>query len=245
MFDGKTVVITAGAGVGMGRAMVDAFRGDGARVITCDRDAEAVERLQKELPDVTALVADVTNPADCDRLIAAADRGVDVLCNHAGGGGRIGPLLETSDEEWFRTIDVNLNGTYMLCRRALPSMLRKGAGVIINTASVAGLRGARGAPAYTAAKFAVIGLTQNIAATYGDQGIRCNAICPGPTGAANPVRIRESTTPGGWKFMARDAGKPPACPPDQVAAVALFLAQDAAVRVNGVAIPVDGGWIAY
>jgi NAD(P)-dependent dehydrogenase (short-subunit alcohol dehydrogenase family) len=242
---GKTVVITAGAGVGIGRAMVDAFHKGGAHVVACDVDEVGIARLRDELPDVTVVHADVSSKADCDRLIAAADGHVDVLCNHAGIGGTYGPLLEVPDEEWFRIIDVNLNSTYMLCRRVLPSMLERGAGSIINTASVSGLRGGRAGPAYVASKFAVVGLTQNIAATYGDQGIRCNALCPGPTGGDNPSRIRANTTPGGLRFMTRDAGKPPPCPPEQVAAVAVFLAQDEAVRINGAVIPVDGGWIAY
>jgi NAD(P)-dependent dehydrogenase (short-subunit alcohol dehydrogenase family) len=242
---GKTVVVTAGAGTGMGRAMVQMFHDAGAKVVVGDIDAAGIDRLREELPDVAAVLADISTPDGCDTLFAAADGHVDVLCNHAGIGGLLGPMLEVPDEDWAQVLGVNLTGTYMMCRRVLPGMLAAGGGVIVNTASISGLRGGRAGPAYTASKWGLIGLTKNIAVTYGDQGIRCNAICPGPTGESNVKAIAETTTPGGWKFMKRDTGKPDPCPPEQVASVALFLAQDEAARINGVAIPVDGGWIAY
>jgi NAD(P)-dependent dehydrogenase (short-subunit alcohol dehydrogenase family) len=243
--DGKTVVVTAGAGDGMGRAMVNLFHEQGARVVTCDVAAERVERLRDELPDVTAMLADVTSPEDCARLIDAAGD-VDVLCNHAGGGsGGMAPLDTLSEEDWAATIAVNLTSTFRLCKRVLPGMIARGGGVITNTASVNGLRGARGGPAYTAAKFGVVGLTQNIAATYARQGIRCNAICPGPTGNRPPAESREGLHPRAIELLSRDREKPDPCPPEQVAALAVFLAQDEAARINGAVIPVDGGWIAY
>jgi NAD(P)-dependent dehydrogenase (short-subunit alcohol dehydrogenase family) len=142
---------------------------------------------------------------------------------------------------------VNLKGPFMLSRKVLPGMVERGGGCIINTASVNGLRGARGGHAYASSKFALVGLTQHIAATYGEYGIRCNAVCPGPTGyrPLSQDRPTDRITERGKKILARDNGKPAPCPPEQVAAVGVYLATEAAKRVNGAAIPVDGGWIAY
>jgi NAD(P)-dependent dehydrogenase (short-subunit alcohol dehydrogenase family) len=249
--NGKTVVVTGGAGAGMtgrgdgmGLALVRGFHDAGARVVACDLDEERVAALQAQLPDVVAVVADVSKPEDCDRLIEAAGR-VDVLCNHAGTAERLGPLEDVNEADWLRVLGVNLTGPYMLCRRVVPGMVAQGGGVIINTASVAGMRGARGGPAYTASKWGLIGLTQNIAATYGSAGIRCNAICPGPMGTRSLADRIAAATPRGAQMLSRDRDKPEPCDPELVASLALFLASDAAARINGAAIPVDGGWIAY
>jgi NAD(P)-dependent dehydrogenase (short-subunit alcohol dehydrogenase family) len=129
-------------------------------------------------------------------------------------------------------------------------MIERGGGVIINTASVAGLRGARGGPAYTASKFGLVGLTQNIAATYAGDGIRCNAICPGPMGPLKAAGTRSEDMPGvaserGRAMLSRDREKPEGATSEDVAALAVFLARDEACRINGACIPVDSGWIAY
>jgi NAD(P)-dependent dehydrogenase (short-subunit alcohol dehydrogenase family) len=245
-FEGKTVVITGAAGKGMGRALVRLFAAEGARVVAADVDAVGLAALVDELPDVVTVQADTGVARDADRLLSAAGDRVDVLCNHAGISERIG-LVEEADEDAFeRVLQVNLVGPFRLCRRVLPRMVASGGGAIVNTASVNGLRGGRGGPAYTASKFGLVGLTQHIAATYARQGIRCNAVCPGPMGDRPPSQdISEMATERGLEMLARDREKPAPCPPEQVAAMVLFLASDAAVRVNGAIIPVDGGWIAY
>jgi NAD(P)-dependent dehydrogenase (short-subunit alcohol dehydrogenase family) len=127
-------------------------------------------------------------------------------------------------------------------------MVERGGGVIINTASVNGLRGARGGPAYAASKFGLVGLTQHIAATYANDGTRCNAICPGPMGPSKVAGFKSEDMPGlsdhGRAMLSRDREKPVAATSEEVAALALFLATDAARRINGACIPVDSGWIA-
>jgi NAD(P)-dependent dehydrogenase (short-subunit alcohol dehydrogenase family) len=251
----KTVMVTGGGGPGMGHAIVRMFHNAGARVVAVDINGDNLDALDKGLPDVVTVLADPSTPSGADAAIKAAAAPLDVLCNHAGGTtGPIGVVDETSESDWERTLQVNLTAPFLLSRRVLPGMVERGGGIIINTASVNGLRGARGGPAYAAAKFGVVGLTQHIAATYGSYGIRCNAICPGPTD--NPARhlvaagLSENRPPDrvtsrGRQILSRDRGKPAPCPPEQVASVAFFLATDAAARVNGAIIPVDGGWIAY
>jgi NAD(P)-dependent dehydrogenase (short-subunit alcohol dehydrogenase family) len=248
-FAGKTVVVTGGGGKGMGYQLVKMFHAEGARVVTCDISSEGVDALRAEFPDVTAIVGDVGKPEDCERLLEAAGD-VDVLCNHAAAGVGISPLLEQDESDFKRAFSVIVDAPFQLTKAVLPGMIERGGGVIINTASVAGLRGARGGIGYTAAKFALVGMTQNIAATYGDRGIRCNAVCPGPMGPAEVVgkTSQESIvglTDHGRRILTRDNAKPPRAQSEEVAALAVFLARDEARRINGACIPVDSGWIAY
>jgi NAD(P)-dependent dehydrogenase (short-subunit alcohol dehydrogenase family) len=251
---GKTVLVTGGGGPGMGQQIVRLFHEAGARVVAVDVSTGNLDSLSAQFPDVITVAGDPSTPSGADSVLEAAGAPVDVLCNHAGISERIGVVEEVGEDEWERTLRVNLTAPFLLSRRVLPGMVERGGGVIVNTASVNGLRGARGGPAYAASKFGLVGLTQHIAATYGQYGIRCNAICPGPTD--NPGRAMaaghssenmqdDRVTPRGRELLARDRGKPAPCPPEQVAAVAFFLATDAAARLNGAIIPVDGGWIAY
>jgi NAD(P)-dependent dehydrogenase (short-subunit alcohol dehydrogenase family) len=241
---GRTVLITGGAGSGMGRALVRRFHAEGAQLVVADVDDERIAALASELPDIRTVRADIGTAAGADHAIEAAGGELDVLCNHAGVSEAVGPIGEVSDDDWAHVISVNLTGPFLLCKRAVPMMVSRGGGAIVNTASVAGLRGARGGPAYTASKFGLVGLTQNIAATYAKDGIRCNAICPGPMGS-----IASETVPGlserGVAMLSRDREKPSPAAPDLVARVAVFLASDEAAGVNGAIMAVDGGWIAY
>jgi NAD(P)-dependent dehydrogenase (short-subunit alcohol dehydrogenase family) len=248
-FEGKTVVVTGGAGRGMGYQIVKMFHDEGARVVTCDVSADGVAALQKELPDVEAIVVDIGTAAGCDELLARAGD-VDILCNHAAAGAGISPLLEQEEGQWRDAFNVIVDASFRLSKGVLPGMLERGGGVIVNTASVAGLRGGRGGLAYTAAKFALVGMTLNIAATYGDQGIRCNAVCPGPMGPTEAAtRTSEESlsdlTEHGRRILTRDPGKPPRALSEEVAVLTVFLARDEAKRINGACIPVDSGWIAY
>jgi NAD(P)-dependent dehydrogenase (short-subunit alcohol dehydrogenase family) len=248
-FSGKTVVVTGGAGGGMGYQLVKMFHHEGARVVTCDLARDGVRELKAELPDVEALVLDIGAPGATDELLKAAGP-VDVLCNHAAAGGGISPLLEEQEDSWRGAFAVIVDAAFRLSKGVLPGMLERGGGVIINTASVAGLRGGRGGIAYTSAKFALIGMTLNIAATYGDRGIRCNAVCPGPMGPGDRAMMTsQDSIPGlsdhGQRILTRDRDKPPRALSEEVAALAVFLARDEARRINGACIPVDSGWIAY
>ena len=239
---GRRVVIT-GAATGIGAAMVALFLDEDAEVIGVDRHAERLGALATRTPGITGVVADLATPEGVDRAVAAAGDRVDVLCNNAGIIDPMAPVDEASEEDWDRVLALNLTAVFRLCRRALPVMLAGGGGSIVNTASVGGLRAGRAGVAYTASKFGVVGLSQNIAVTHGHRGIRCNAICPGSVRTSIEEGVELS--PWGTRVGTRDRDKPEPASPEQIAAVAVFLATDAASRLNGAAIPVDGGWIAY
>lgn len=239
----KTVVITGAAG-SFGRTLVNTFLEASADVIAVDVNPEGLQGLMQGR-HLKLVVADISSSAGADSVMeVVVDVGVDVLINNAGVSDGLALVDEITEEVWQRTLAVNLTGPFLLCKRVVPGMLRRGGGVIVNIASVAGLRGGRGGVAYTSSKWGLVGLTQNIAATFGGRGIRCNAICPGNTengmsdkpGAPNEAALR---------ILSRDRDKPAPGQWSQVASVALFLASDEASRMNGAVLPVDAGWIAY
>jgi NAD(P)-dependent dehydrogenase (short-subunit alcohol dehydrogenase family) len=242
---GKRVLITGAAGAktampGIGAALTRTFHAHDAHVIAVDIDGQALAALAGDLPGIQTVVADLATPHGVELALAAAEGNVDILCNHAGVSDRGTFVTEMSDDLWERIFAINLTAPYRLCKGVLPGMLERGHGVIVNTASVTGLRGGRAGSAYTASKWGLVGLTQNIAAHYGSRGIRCNAVCPGPIGPPGSTPARSA---GDEAIIAR--GRPPNQPPEVVASVVLFLASDAARNINGAAIPVDGGWIAF
>lgn len=239
------VVIVTGAGSGMGLAMTKRFLAEGARVVAADI-ADAHLQVLAELDGVTPVRADVTAQADIDQLVAAAEGlgRLDVVVNNAGIVDRFLPAGEVTDELWERVMAVNLTGPLRLIRAALPAMLRAGSGVIINIASVGGLAGARAGAAYVASKHGLIGLTRNVAATYGADGIRCVAIAPG--GVNTGISIGGQPSERGFAALNRTlpanlrTGEP-----DEIAGVAAFLASDDASFVNGAVLVADGGWLAH
>lgn len=242
--DGKVAVIT-GAGSGIGLATARLFAAEGAQVVAVDVSEKGLAQLAG-IDRVETVVADVANEADVDRMIATAERygHLDILYNNAGVVDRILPVAECTDDVWERVLAINLTGPFYASRRALPGMLGRGKGVILNTASVAGLSGAKAGAAYTVSKHGLIGLTKNIAATYGPQGIRCVAIAPGAvnTGISlggEPSTLGMATLTKTMALSTRSAE------PIEVARVALFAASDAASFVNGTVLVADGGWLSY
>jgi len=243
VLNGKTAIIT-GAGHGLGRIMVDQFLDAGAAVIAVDLNAAGLAELRAAHPEVAIVEADVSNAADADRIIAAAEGRLDVLVNNAAVLDRLALVDEISEEQWRRVLDINLTGPYLLCNRAVPRMLAQGGGVIINVASVAGLRGGRAGAAYTASKHGLIGLSENIAATLGKDGIRCIPLCPGGMATGMP-RGGELSERGSSRISGRDREHPHSGGPENVASVAVFLASDAAAGINGSPVVADGGAVAY
>ena len=213
---GRRTVITGGA-KGAGADMVDLFLRAGA--------------------DVLAAVGE-----EADRIVAAAGERLDVLVNNAGILDRLALVDEVTEDEWRRVFDVNLTGPYLLCNRVVPKMVAQGGGVIVNIASLAGVRGGRAGAAY-ASKHGLVGLSANIAATFGNQGVRCVALCPGgmTTGMDRGGVVSER----GSKLVGRDRDLNATGPASEVAGVALFLASDLAIRINGSVVMADNGAVAF
>ncbi|HEU4716621.1 MAG TPA: SDR family oxidoreductase [Bacteroidia bacterium] len=248
--ENRTAVIT-GAASGMGKAMAELFASEGANVIAADRDekdlAEVVKMIREKKGNVTAVVCDVTKESDVKNMIDKAVEtygGLDILVNNAGVLDDFMPVAEVSDDVWKRVMDVNLNGPFYACRLAVPVMLKKGKGSIINVASVGGLFGARAGVAYTTSKHAVIGLTKNVGYMYGDKGIRCNAIAPG--GVNTNIGKGMNPNPLGYAKLSLGMGTNIRMgEPSEIAELALFLASDKSSLVNGTVITADAGWTAY
>jgi NAD(P)-dependent dehydrogenase (short-subunit alcohol dehydrogenase family) len=153
-------------------------------------------------------------------------------------------VAETDDAEWERVIRINLTAPFKLTRAVLPTMLTAGRGAIVFTASEAGLRGSAAGAAYTAAKHGIVGLTKNLAVMYRKQGVRANAIAPGPTMTGIQVEARPDAHGPAviGSMMGANMGR--MSTPDEQAAAIVFLASDAAININGVVLPVDDGWAA-
>ena len=195
----------------------------------------------------------VAVPADLrvpDDIAAAAARvrdefgPVDVLVNNAGVMDALRPPLNVSLPQWELAFAVNVTAPFLLCQAVLPGMIAEQRGAIVNIASIAGLSGGRAGTAYTASKHALVGLTRSIAFTHVEDGIRCNAICPG--GVATGIATRDDPRDpfGAQRYRLAHATKPRHGEPDEIAAVAVFLASDQASFVNGAILPVDAGWTA-
>jgi cyclopentanol dehydrogenase len=249
---GKVAIIT-GAATGIGRASAELFARAGARVALVDsREAE----LAQTTADVrvaggtaTPLVADLARADDCAAVVAAAHRTlgrVDVLLNNAGVGTMVvGGTVETiSLEHWDLALDVNVRAMYLVSRAAVPHMRSAGGGAIVNISSVSAFRGSveRPSHAYAASKGAVLALTRAMAASYGRDGIRVNAICPGTIRTrltADIVERVERAAKEGHGIPLGRVGEP-----EDIARCALFLASDDAAFVSGAHLVADGGALA-
>ena len=237
--DGRRVIVT-GAGSGLGWAVAHRFFELGDSVLAVDQYEDRLEKFVAEHEGADIVVADVGTTAGADAIFAAVGDRLDVLCNNAGILDRLALIDEATDEDFDKVISSNLRGPFILSHRAVPLMAANGGGVIVNTASVCGLRGGRAGAAYTASKFGLVGLTYNIAATVRDQGIRCNAVCPG--GMETQIGSGQDVSERGWELVQSNE-RVPSVDADLVAKVVLFLASNEAEHINGVALPVDGGSI--
>jgi NAD(P)-dependent dehydrogenase (short-subunit alcohol dehydrogenase family) len=251
--------VVTGGGSGIGRAIGQALAAAGAPVALIDVTAdakEAAEAIRANGGRATTLVADVARWEDMDTAVAAAVRELGplgVMVNAAGVLDGYAPVEEITPALWTKVITINLTGTFFGCKRALAEMLPAGRGRIINIASVAGLVGSGGGPAYTASKHGVVGLTRQLAITYADRGVTVNAICPGAIATnlrANSTRILGADAPT-MRGIGGDPAKVAAITPagrygtlDEIAASAVYLASEAASYVTGHTLVVDGGWTA-
>jgi NAD(P)-dependent dehydrogenase (short-subunit alcohol dehydrogenase family) len=243
-------VVVTGAGSGIGRAAALHFAREGARVVVADVNGVAAEATVRDIEatgaTAVAVVGDLSEQAVVDRVIETAVArfgGVDVLVNNAGIMDSMSATADVTDAEWERVIRINLTAPFLLTRAALPHMLAKGKGAIVNTASEASLRGSAAGTAYTVSKHGVAGLTKSAAVLYRDKGIRVNAVAPGGTNTNIRVDAAEGAAgPATIGSYLGNVGR--IAEADELAAAIVFLASDAASNINGVVLPVDNGWSA-
>jgi NAD(P)-dependent dehydrogenase (short-subunit alcohol dehydrogenase family) len=250
------LAIVTGAGSGIGRAIALALGKQGLAVGVIDLDGESAAATAREIPKAKSYRADTSASKQIDAAVTQAVRDLgplEVMVNNAGILDGYFDVDEMEESTWRRVLDIDLTGVFLGCKRALREMLPRRRGRIINMASVAGLNGTGGGAAYIAAKHGVVGLTRQMAVTYGARGITVNCVCPGaiPTSlrahsqailgpgipdmsgrgiAVNDDQVR-ALVPAGVKGTVED-----------VAGAVCFLASDAARYVNGHSLVIDGGW---
>ena len=249
--EGKTAMIT-GAASGIGRGISLRLAEMGARVAVLDIDekkaAETAAEITAQAGEAFPFQCDVRSAADCHRVVESTIEkwgGIDVLCNCAGIAIRK-DVVELSEEEWDRVLDVTLKGTYLLSHEVIPHMIRNGGGSIVNIGSGWSLKGGPRAAAYCAAKGGVVNLTRAMAIDHGKHNIRVNCVCPGdvdtPMLRSECAQLREDAQ----AFMRESANRPLARvgTPGDVANAVLFLVSPMASWITGTALVVDGGGLA-
>jgi NAD(P)-dependent dehydrogenase (short-subunit alcohol dehydrogenase family) len=244
--DGKVAIVT-GAGSGIGKAAAKLFAAEGAKVVCADiSGAEAATAMEIGPANAAAMTVDVSKAADVrgmvERTKALYGR-LDVLFNNAGVEGGQAMTPDYEEAEFDRVMAINAKGVFLGMKYGIPLMLESGGGSIINTASVAGLVGFPGIVGYTASKGAVTQMTKTVALEFAAQGIRANAICPGVIWTPMVERfVGESEEARAQMTEMEPVGR--MGKPEEVAAMALFLASDESSFVTGTTLPVDGGFMA-
>jgi NAD(P)-dependent dehydrogenase (short-subunit alcohol dehydrogenase family) len=241
--DGKVCVIT-GAGGGMGADAAELFTEEGAKVVVADVDGAAAATVAAKVKGL-AVCVDVSDPDSVRGMYETAARelgGIDVLYNNAGiSPADDGSILETEVEAWERVQEVNTRGVYLCCKYGIPHLLERGGGSVINVASFVALVGAATSQiSYTASKGAVLALSKELGVQFARQGVRVNALCPGPVETPLLLRIW-SETPGAAERRLVHVPMGRMAKPREIVNAALFLASDESSYVNAATFVVDGG----
>jgi NAD(P)-dependent dehydrogenase (short-subunit alcohol dehydrogenase family) len=244
------IAVVTGGGSGIGRATALAFAREGAKVVVSDvvvsGGEETVQMIKAAGGQAVFVKADVSKAAEVEALIkqtVATYGRLDCAFNNAGIAGQLAPTAEGSEENWDRTIAINLTGVWLCMKAELTQMLKQGGGAIVNTASTMGLVAMPGASAYVASKHGVNGLTKTAALEYAKQGIRVNAVCPGVinTPLVEQV-IRDNSQMAEMMVAVHPVGR--LGKPQEIAEAVVWLCSDAASFVTGLPMVVDGGWTA-
>jgi len=250
-FTGKVALVTGG-GNGIGRATALAFARHGARLVIVDRDSAAGEgtagSIRQTGGEARFVAADVTKSADVQAYVKAtvdAYGRIDCFFNNAGIEGKVAHTADYDEAVFDAVLGVNVKGVFLGLRHVLPHMIRQKSGAVVNTASVAGLVATPGMPAYVASKHAVIGLTKTAAGEVARQGIRINAVCPGPVDTRMIHSLEEQLAPGDPKSISEryQAAQPTGryTTPEEIANMVVFLCSDLASNTTGGQFVVDGG----
>jgi NAD(P)-dependent dehydrogenase (short-subunit alcohol dehydrogenase family) len=241
--------VITGAGSGIGRAMALLFAREGARVLAADIDGgaarETVDEMNRNGGASISAVVDVVQPDQVQEMVNQAlehYRRIDILCNNAGIGSTT-DVVDCEPDEWDRVMTVNVKSVYLGCKYAIPHMIRQGGGVIVNTASVAGMVGLVKRASYSASKGAVIALTRQVAIEYVDRNIRVNCLCPGTVDSPWVGRLLQQAEDPIAARQALEARQPVGRlgTPEEIAAAALYLASDDAAFITGTGLVIDGG----
>lgn len=240
--------MTAGAS-GIGKEIAMAFVASGAKVCVCDIDVTALDTVAKDIPGLITEVCDISKRQDIEHMVAAAVKslgGLDVLVNNAGISGPTAPVEEMDPDAWEMVMQVDLTGTFNVTRQAIPHLKESSAGVIINMSSVAGRFGYANRSPYCTAKWGLVGFTKTLSIELGAYGIRANAILPGAVGGARIEKVFAGRAQASHRSI--DEVKKEAMAvqsikrlvdPKDIAALAVFLASDAAKSISGQMLPID------
>jgi NAD(P)-dependent dehydrogenase (short-subunit alcohol dehydrogenase family) len=250
----RKVALVTGGGSGIGRAAALAFAREGARVIIADVDVsggeETIRLIQAAGGAAIFVRADVSKAAE---VAAFVKQGVetynrlDCALNNAGIQGGLQQTADCSEENWDRIIATNLTGVWLCMKHEIAYMVKRGGGTIVNTASNFGLVGSPGMPAYTASKHGVVGLTKTAALEYAKSGIRVNAVCPGPTQTPLVDRVLSQQPQLANQIVEAIKAREPLGRmgrPEEIAEAVVWLCSEAASFVTGIALAVDGGFVA-
>lgn len=252
-FDKKSVVVT-GAAAGMGKCITEAFIQNGATVVAVDIKEEALLSLKSDIETgygndaserLITFCGDISKQEVNEQMVELAVKAtgrIDVLVNNAGIAGHSEPITETTNEDWNRILNVDLNGPMYAIRAAVNKMLgQENGGNIVTIASVAGIKGCRSSVAYTVAKHGLVGLCEHTAYAYMHKGIRSNIVCPGAIRTAMSSRPELESSFGRERILSGMDSNLPFGVPGNIADAVLFLASDRAKFINGATLVVDGG----